>query len=178
MLLDLWLTALVLILGIGGMTRGASAQLAKLLALAVATGLGLLAGLFLGPRTGGTLRLAPALRTVGWAIAVGLVAYLLLSPLLVALARRLVARGAFGRVDRVLGFFVGAVRGAYLAWVILLALPISNRALALAGSHWRIRTEGSRLGALAAAHAPTKRGEEAELRAILDRFSWLHLPGQ
>ncbi len=113
--------------------RGASAQLAKLIALALARGAGLLAG----PR-----RARPR-------------------------------RGLAG-----LGFVLGALRGAYLAWVLLLALPVANRAFQLSGSHWRFRTEGSRLERWIASGWSEQKRERAEFRSIIDRFRSLGLPDQ
>ncbi len=158
--------------------RGASAQLAKLIALALASGAGLLAGPLLARHVRGLAGLAPGLRVVAFGVAVGLVAYLVLSPLLVGVARRLVARGAWGRGDRFFGFVLGALRGAYLAWVLLLALPVANRAFQLSGSHWRFRTEGSRLERWIASGWSEQKRERAEFRSIIDRFRSLGLPDQ
>lgn len=174
MTLDLWLLAIVLSLLLGGLFQGASGQLAKLLALGLAAALGLLLGPFF-------MRLSNEPRSDRLLLAslgIGVVVYLLAGPLLKSGLRRIVAHAAWGRADRLVGGLLGALRGLCLAWLLLLLLPSFNRALALSGSHLRLRTHGSRLYQFAQAHRPPRAAPRhlGGARQVIDRFQLLQLP--
>ena len=174
MTLDLWLLAIVLALSLGGVLQGASGQLAKLLALVAAAAVGLLVGPFLAGHSGEPRPERVVLASLG----VGVVVYLLLATLLKAGLRRVVARAAWGHADRWVGGLLGALRGISLAWLILILLPSLNQALALSGSHLRLRTHGSRLYQFARAHRPphVEPRRAVGTHQVIDRFQLLQLP--
>ncbi len=150
MTLDLWCLLLLGTFAFTGFFQGASGQVARVLAMACATVIGYALGPFVGAKL---LASWPAsVRTVLGGLILGVVAYLIVATLLRRLARRIVDRNAWGKADRGMGFFLGAVQGAYLAWILVLALPLINIALASHGSRVRFHTDGSWAARFAAAH--------------------------
>lgn len=174
MTLDLALSALVCAFALGGLSQGASGQLAKLLAFAAAVSIGLLLGPFVAGATG-----VPAQeRVLAASLGVGVVIYLAAAAVLRSWLPRLFERTAGRKVDRLLGFVLGAVRGAFLASLFLLLIPSFNRALALSHSRLRLRTQGSRLYRFASAHRPPRArpSRAGGVSRIVDRFNLLQLP--
>jgi uncharacterized membrane protein required for colicin V production len=178
--LDLWCLLLVGTFAFTAMFQGASGQVARVLAMAVAT----LLGYLLGPWAGAHLMpsLPSTLRSILGGLVLGVVAYLLFSWFLRNATRRIVARNVWGKADRVLGFLLGALQGAYLAWILVTTLPMINEALASRGSHLRFHTEGSWAAHFVAEHPlpfqpPSEKLRDAkDLKKTIDRFKKLDLP--
>lgn len=179
--LDLWCLLLVGTFGFTGMFQGASSQVARVIAMAGATVIGYWAGPWVGARLLGAM--PASVRSVVGGLLLGVVAYLILATLLRRAARRVIERTAWGKADRGFGLVLGSLQGAYLAWILVLCLPMINFALASRGSHLRFHTEGSRVARFAAEHPlPIERPNEKSLhdaksfKQTLDRFKSLDLP--
>jgi uncharacterized membrane protein required for colicin V production len=149
--------------------------------MAAATLLGYLlgswAGAFLFPTWHAAVR--PALG----GLAVGIVAYVIIATVFRYTARRVVRANAWGRADRALGGVIGALQGVYLAWVLVMLLPLINQALAARGSHFHFHTEGSKAARFVAEHPvlmpPSSEKALKDLQNVkknVDKFKSLDLP--
>jgi uncharacterized membrane protein required for colicin V production len=179
--LDLWCLLLVGTFGFTGIFQGASGQVARVLAMAGATVIGYFAGAFAGahlfPSWPASVR--PALG----GLLVGILAYVVIATVFRKVARRVVQANAWGKADRTLGGLLGALQGAYLAWILVMLLPLINQALATRGSHFRFHTEGSKAARFAAEHPllvppPNDKAlkELQNIKKTADKFKSLDLP--
>jgi membrane protein required for colicin V production len=143
--IDLFILAVILLAGVLGAVAGVAKQVANVAALFVAYGCAKSLGTFFGPRIAGAIHQSNGVAIVAATLFFFLVVLFAVRHVVTRILRKLLSgkqeddRG----LDRGLGFFLGALKVALIAWVMVSGLVFVQEHVSIAGKKLGISPKDS-----------------------------------